>query len=118
MARTGGKARAGIKGHTEGIIVISDGLALGSALGGIGSGIMTNGTIRYRAMIGMCSSVGAFACSGLVIRAYEWPREFDVEMGVSFLLGIVGIAALNKLLDEIKGFSFSETLGKFFKRKE
>lgn len=97
--------------------MISDGLAVGSALGGIGSGIMTRGALSYRAMIGVCSGVGAFACSGLVIRWYEWPREFDVEMGVSFLLGIVGISAVNKVLDEIKGFSIIDTIRGFNKKE-
>lgn len=98
-------------------MVISEGLAVGSALGGIGSGLLTSGTIIYRITIGAFSSVGAFACSGLVIRAYEWPRDFDVEMGVSFLLGVVGIAAINKMLDEIKGFSLVEFV-RGFRKKE
>ena len=97
-------------------MVISEGLAVGSTLGGIGSGLMTSGTIIYRVTIGLFSSVGAFACSGLVIRAYEWPKEFDVEMGVSFLLAMLGIAAINKLLDEIKGFSIIETVRGFMKK--
>ena len=99
-------------------MVISEGLAVGSTLGGIGSGLLTRGAIVYRIAIGAFSTVGAYACSGLVIRAYEWPREFDVEMGVSFMLAIIGISAIKKILDEIKDFSVASALGGIFRKKD
>jgi len=79
-------------------MIISEGIAVGSALGGVGAAAVVKGTVIARIVAGTFGGVGSAACSGLVIRYYQWPHELDVELGVAFGLAVVGLALATKIL--------------------
>lgn len=96
-------------------MIISEGIAIGSALGGVCSGMLRTGTWRSKIVAGTFGCIGSALCSGVVIRYYEWPREIDVELGVAFGLAVVGLALFSKIISAIDQF---DVLAFFRMKKE
>lgn len=94
-------------------MVVSEGVLVGGALGGVGAAALRSQAWVDRIKAGVFGAVAAWATTGIAIRHMEWPRETEVELGVAFLIAITGISIAAKGLQALDGFD----LGGFLKSK-
>lgn len=100
-------------------MIVSEGVLVGGALGGVGAAVLKHQAWQARIAAGVFGVVAAFATTGLVIRYMEWPRETEIEIGVAFLVAVLAMAVAVKVLAAIEEFDLVGAIkSKFGNKRE